>query len=73
MTVVLDEAAARWLRIEAARRDNSVSQFLGELVERERAREPGYEAAMHRFLARPPRELGPRGRPLPSREEMHER
>lgn len=32
VTVTLDEEVARWARIEAARRDTSVSRLLGELL-----------------------------------------
>ena len=32
VTVTLEEEAARWARIEAARRDTSVSRLLGELL-----------------------------------------
>lgn len=73
VTIVLDEESARWVRVAAAREDTSVSQFLGDLVARERAREEGYESAMHRFLGREPRILGPVGAPLPTRTEIHQR
>ena len=73
VTIVLDEESARWIRVEAARRDTSVSRFLGELVARERARAEGYDAAMTRFLARLPRPLRAPGAPLPTREEVHRR
>lgn len=32
VTVTLEEDVAQWARIEAARRDTSVSRFLGELL-----------------------------------------
>lgn len=73
VTVVLSADSARWLRVAAAERDMSVSQFVGELVERERARAEGYDQARTRFLARRPRRLGPPGQRLPTRAEIHER
>jgi hypothetical protein len=73
VTIVLDEESARWVRVAAARRDTSVSQFLGDLVARERSRDEGYESAMRRFLGRDPRILGPVGAPLPTRDEIHRR
>ncbi len=73
VTIVLEEESARWIRVEAARRDTSVSKYLGELVESERRRSEGYLAARKRFMAREPRALGPAGEPLPSRAELHER
>ena len=73
VTIVLSRDAARWVRVEAARREVSVSRYLGELVERERERAEGYDAAMRRFLAREPRALGAPGEPLPGRDERHAR
>lgn len=73
VTIVLDEATARWVRVAAAEADESVSRFLGAVVERERERVEGYEAAMTRFLARRPRALGRPGTPLPARGDLHER
>ncbi|MGH7483252.1 MAG: CopG family transcriptional regulator [Longimicrobiales bacterium] len=73
ITIVLTEASARWVRMEAARRDTSVSRYLGELVARERERTERYGEAMSRFLGRRPRPLGPSGEPLPTREQVHER
>ena len=52
MTVTLEEAVARWARLEAARKEMSVSRFLGTIL-RERMREKdGYEDAMRRALTR---------------------
>ena len=73
VTVVLSNESARWLRIEAARRDTSVSQYLGDLIERERARDQGYADAMQRFLSRRPVRLGAPGEALPMRAALHER
>ena len=73
VTVVLEEESAHWIRVEAARRNTSVSKYLGELVDGERRRCEGYLAAQKRFMAREPRALGPAGEPLPSRAELHER
>lgn len=73
VTIVLDDETARWLRVEAARRDTSVSRYVGELVARERGRSEGYAEAMERFLARPPRVLARGGAPRPTRDELHRR
>jgi len=73
VTVTLDPEAARWARIEAAKRDTSVSRLLGELIEREMEGRQAYLAAMERFLAQPPGVHRPDGRPLPSRDELHAR
>lgn len=73
VTVVMDEDTARWVRIEAARRDLSVSAFLGQVLRKEREREEGYFQAMDRFMSREPRALAAEGVPLPTRDELHER
>lgn len=73
MTVTLDEETARWVRVEAARRDTSVSAYLGELLAEQRRRAEGYEAARAVFMGREPRRLREPGGPLPSRSELHER
>jgi hypothetical protein len=73
VTMVLSTDTARWLRIEAARRDVSVSQYLGDLVERERRQSERYDEMRARFMGRAPRRLGPAGARLPTRAELHER
>ena len=72
MTITLDEETARWARVEAARRDTSVSKLVGVLLREHMERESSYEAAMDRFLAIEPRVLKRGGR-YPSREETHRR
>lgn len=54
VTVALDEDVARWARVHAARRETSVSRFLGELLRERMVQEDGYERAMKRALARRP-------------------
>jgi len=73
VTVTLDEETARWVRVEAAKRDTSVSRFLGEILAERRRRQEGYEAAGAIFMGREARPLRTPGEPLPSRREVHER
>jgi hypothetical protein len=73
VTVSMDEDTARWVRVEAAKRDVSVSQFLGEVLAERRRRAEGYEAARARFMAREPRPIRRAGDPLPVRADLHER
>lgn len=71
VTITLDPEVARWARLEAARRETSVSRLLGELLKRRMLEEDDYESASRRALARKP--LGKsEGRYL-SREKAHER
>ncbi|MGC1370805.1 MAG: hypothetical protein WA824_01590 [Candidatus Sulfotelmatobacter sp.] len=71
VTVTLEQSVARWARMEAARRDISVSKLLAGVL-KERMRETDdYERAMRQALARKPF-LKTDGKYL-SREEVHER
>ena len=71
VTVTLEEDVAQWARIEAARRDTSVSRLLGTLLKERMAAQDGYEKAMRRALNRKPFLHG-NGRYL-AREEAHDR
>ena len=71
VTVTLEKDVARWARMEAARRETSVSRLLGEILKQRMLEEAGYDSAMRRALARKPFLKG-EGHYL-SREETHER
>lgn len=70
VTVTLEENVARWARIEAARRETSVSRFLGELLREQMEENDDYEMAMRRALRR---KAFLKGGPYLSREEIHDR
>ena len=72
VTIVVDDDTARWARMEAARRDTSVSRLVGELLRRHMEESEGYEHAMEEFLSRPLRPLS-KGGPYPRRDEVHDR
>lgn len=72
VTIILDEETARWARIEAARRNTSVSQLVGALLREHMERERSYEAARNRYLSSEPYLVNRKGR-YPSRDELHER
>jgi predicted DNA-binding ribbon-helix-helix protein len=71
ITITLEEPVARWARVEAARRDISVSRLLAGILKEQMREKNGYESAMRRALARKPF-LRTDGRYL-SREETHDR
>jgi len=73
VTVTLDEETARWARVEAARRETSVSRMLGDLLRRAMEGEEAYELAMERFFTQTPAAHRTDGRSLPTREELHDR
>lgn len=71
VTITLEESVARWARVEAARRDTSVSRLLAGILKDRMHRDDDYERSMRRSLARKPF-LKSNGRYL-SREETHDR
>jgi hypothetical protein len=71
VTVTLEEPVARWARIEAARKDTSVSRLVGTILKEQMLNSDGYARAMRRALARKAF-LKTEGRCL-SREEAHDR
>lgn len=71
VTVTLEEDVAQWARIEAARRDTSVSRLLGDILKERMTAQDGYERAMRKALGRKPF-LHSKGRYL-TREEAHDR
>lgn len=71
ITITLEEHVARWARLEAARRETSVSRLLAGILKDHMSEKNGYENAMRRALARRPF-LKTDGQYL-SREEAHDR
>ncbi len=71
VTVTMEERVARWARLEAARKETSVSRLLGAILKERMLEKDGYERAMRRALTRKPF-LKTDGRYL-SREEVHDR
>lgn len=72
VTLTLDEETARWARLEAARRDVSVSRLLRDLLRSSMGGQIAYAAAKDRFLSRPPSDLSS-GAAYPTRDEVHDR
>jgi len=72
VTIALDEDTVRWLRVEAARQDTSISKLVASVLRRHIVDDREYEPAMRGFLARPARPL--KTQPgYPSRNDLHER
>lgn len=72
ITIALDEATARWARVQAAHQDTSVSDYLGSLLRERMAADEEYGRAMSAWLAVRPTALKKSGK-YPAREELHER
>jgi hypothetical protein len=45
VTITVDEAALEWARIEAAKRNTSVSRLVGEMLAEKMRRDDSYERA----------------------------
>lgn len=73
VTITLEEDVARWVRVEAAKRETSVSRLVGEMLGERMRSENAYEEAQRQFFAIEPRPLRAEDSPLPSREELHDR
>lgn len=73
VTITVDEEVARWARIEAAKRETSVSRMVGEMLAERMKAETAYEAAMDLFLAIPPAALSEPGESYPLRNELYDR
>lgn len=73
VTITLDEEVARWARIEAARRDTSVSQLVAQLLRELMLGTDDYAVARRRYFAQEPRVHRSPGARFPARDELHER
>ncbi len=72
-TITLPENVARWLCVEAAADDRSISRWIAELPAGIRHREDEHESAMRRALSIEPRRIEwPEGR-KPTREGLYDR
>ncbi len=52
VTVTMDDAVADWARMEAARRNTSVSRLIGEMLAEKMRHDDAYERAMQDWLSR---------------------
>lgn len=50
VTVSMDDAVAEWARLEAARRNTSVSRLIGEMLAEKMRHDDAYERAMREAL-----------------------
>jgi hypothetical protein len=73
VTVTLDEETALWARLEAARRDISVSSLIRQLLTDHMGGRVAYEGAKARYLARGGAPLSKQGGAGTPREELHDR
>ena len=72
VTVSMEEGVAEWARLEAARRNTSVSRLVGELLAEKMRHNDEYERAMNDWLSRK-RKYKSDGRAYVKRESLHDR
>ena len=71
VTVTMEDTVADWARMEAARRNTSVSRLIGEMLADKMRHDDAYERAMRDWLSRE-RTWKSDGK-YPAREETYDR
>ena len=71
VTVTMEDSVADWARMEAARRNTSVSRLVGELLAERMRHDDAYERAMREALEF--RSLGASKGPYLTRDEIYDR
>lgn len=71
VTVTMDDAVAEWVRIEAAKRNTSVSRLVGEMLADKMRHDDAYERAMREALEW--RSWGKSSEPYLTREQVNDR
>ena len=70
ITITMEDAVADWARMEAARRNTSVSRLVGELLAQKMRHDDAYERAMNEWLQRTT-PLFHSEEPYPKRNEIY--
>jgi hypothetical protein len=71
VTITMEDSVADWARMEAARRNTSVSRLVGELLAEKMRHDDAYERAMREALEF--KGFGPSSDRYLTREEMYDR
>ena len=71
VTVTMEDSVAEWARVEAARRNTSVSRMVGEMLAEKMRHDDAYERAMREALE--VRSWGTATGPYLTRDEMYDR
>ena len=73
VTITLDEETAAWARIYAAKKNVSLSRYVGELLHDRMLESREYEESMREFLTQKPVKLKKPGERYLTRDEAHDR
>lgn len=71
VTVTMEDSVAEWARLEAARRNTSVSRLIGEMLADKMRHDDAYERAMREALEF--KSIGTSDGRYPKREELYDR
>lgn len=71
VTITMEDSVAEWARLEAARRNTSVSRLVGEMLSDKMRRDVDYEHAMREALEF--KSLGVSAGPYLTREQIYDR
>ncbi len=70
VTVTMEDQVADWARMEAARRNTSVSRLVGEMLAEKMRHDDAYERAMNEWLLRETH-FSSDGTPYPTRDQTY--
>ena len=72
VTITMEDAALEWARIEAAKRNTSVSRLVGEMLAEKMQRTDAYQRAMHDWQTKD-RLWKSDGQAYPQRADVYDR
>jgi len=72
VTITMDDNVADWARVEAAKRNTSVSRLVGEMLSEKMQRTDAYQRAMHEWQTKA-RLWQSDGQAYPKRADLYER
>ena len=73
VTITLDDDTAKWVRIEAAKADTSVSRWIGQLLDQQRRHTAEYDSARDSYVSRQIQPLKSNDARYPTRDDVHQR
>jgi hypothetical protein len=72
VTITVEDGVLEWVRIEAAKRNTSVSRLVGEMLAEKMRHDDAYQRAYEEWKADPVR-FDSGGAPYPQREDLYAR
>jgi hypothetical protein len=72
VTITVEEPVLEWIRVEAAKRNSSVSRLVGEMLADKMRHDDAYQRAYEEWRADQVK-FNSNGQPYPKRDELYER